>query len=321
MAEYSEKQVANILLKAKSVIVISHYNPDPDAYGSSCAMALFLKSLKKKVICLNETELRTGLDFIPGTKKIVNKIPSNYLKYDLLVACDCGDIGRLGDSFKESLALHPNILNIDHHFSNSRFGKINIVKDKASSTCEVLYDILALTKKKISKEVANCLLSGIYGDTGSFHYSNTSQHVFQIASNLVKLGADPAFISSNMYERRSLSSVQLIGYALTNLKFHGPIAESVLTAQDFAQFKASSQDTEGLVEEIRSIDGVDISVMIRQDQNLWKVSMRSKKSKYDLSKVAAKFGGGGHKAAAAFRWRKSLEQLRSELITELKALV
>ena len=175
-------------------------------------------------------------------------------------------------------------------------------------------------KVKILPDAATCLLAGIYGDTGSFRYSNTSARVLEVARELVLAGASPAEIAQELYGRVSLPALKLEGAALANLSLHfnGKVSEVVIPEQMYKSLGATADDTDPVVDRIRAIDGVKIAVLIRQVADLWRVSLRSSDDRADLSVVAAKFGGGGHKAAAAFRWRKSIDELRSALLAELE---
>lgn len=314
-------QVCEQLSAAKSALVISHYNPDADAYGSSCALALGLKALGKSVVCLNESPLAERYHFIPSTKEVVQQVPSG--EFDVLAACDCGDIKRFGDSLRPVLEKHACILNIDHHASNTLFGRYNYVIGTASSTSEMVFRILEQLKVKLTKEIAVALFAGIASDTGNFRYSSTTADTLRIAATLVEAGAEPSRIGQELYESNTASAIMLRAEVLSSLKLHagGKVAEIFATAALKAKFNAGADDTEGFVEDARAIRGVIVAVFMHEDAGFWRVSMRSKSAHADVSQVAGLFGGGGHKAAAGFRWRKGIDELRPKLLAELERVV
>ena len=303
------------LLAAKRILVVAHFNPDIDAYGSSWGLTLALQQIGKQALCVNHDGLLPRYGFLPGIQALLGDAPKDSSEYDLLVVCDCGDLKRLGDRFATSLARHPRLMNIDHHISNQSFGKFNLVDPSASSTCEIIYHMLDGLGVAYTPEVATCLLAGIYGDTGCFCYSSTSEQTFRIAAELTAAGASPHSISDSLFQNRSLAACKALGHVLgtMQLRHAGRYATASLDDETLKGFGASGDDTEGLVEELRSIAGVQVSAFFRQSEDYWKVSMRSVNSAFDVSKLAQKFGGGGHTMAAGFRWRGELAELDQRL--------
>jgi phosphoesterase RecJ-like protein len=258
---------------------------------------------------------------MPGVDLLNSSLPSNSL--DCVIVCDCGALERVGEGIRNSVLSAPIIINIDHHVSNEGFGTINLVEIAASSTSEVVYHILSRLDGVLTPLVAKSLLTGIYGDTGSFRYGSTTQQTFEVALELVKKGAVPHEIASNLFSQVSLSGTMLQSAALLEMQIHhdGAIAELIVPQSHYKKFGASEEDTAVLVERARDISGVVISVLIREDEGIWRISLRAKDSRINLSDVAASFGGGGHRSAAAFRWRRSLEELRGDLLPKLKEVI
>ncbi len=310
-------EISNVISKIDKVVVAAHYNPDADAYGSSSAMAMALSSIGKDVVLFNETGLVEGYEHIPGVEKLVSTLPLNYTN---IISLDCGGLNRLGESFRSKAHKFERIVNIDHHVSNDLFGTHNLVLGDASSTCEIVFNILKQLKITISKEIATALFTGISADTGSFAYSSTRASTFAIAEELVKLGASPAEIAVNLYQSNSLPTIMLQSEALSKLKLHcnGALVEILVDDEMYKRHHATSENTEGIVDRARSIKGVRVALFIYREDGLWKISLRSKDPAVDLSKVAATFGGGGHRAAAAFRWKKDLEELRPKILDALE---
>lgn len=308
------REVAELLSSVTRALVVSHYNPDADAYGSSCGLSLALRERGVEVICVNESGIVPRYSFIPGVSDVRAELPVE--QFDIVIACDCGDLKRLGDRFMEVLGQAPTLINIDHHVSNDLFGTHNLVVSTASSTCEIVFELLAAMSHPITSEVAQALFTGLNGDTGSFRYSNTSARVFQIAAALVEKGAQPYRVAQALYSANTLQSVKLSAAALAALKtfYDGRCAVAVLDAGMYAQYGSTPEGTEGLVERVRDIEGVEIAVFIREDGPLWKISLRSKDVRCNVSEIAATFGGGGHVMAAAFRWKEDYAELERRLV-------
>ncbi len=314
-------RVAEVIREHSSFVVVSHYNPDADAYGSSAAVALALRELGKRAVLINESGIVDRYGWMPGVSEVQTVFPKE--TPECVIVCDCGALDRVGDSLKGAVLASPLIINIDHHVSNEGFGAINLVEVGASSTSEVVYEILSHHAASITPSVATCLLAGIYGDTGSFRYGSTTQRTFEVALELVKRGAVPHEVASQLFSQVSLAGTMLQSAALLEMQMHerGAIAELIVPRSHYEKYGAIEEDTAVLCERARDIAGVIISVLIREDEGLWRVSLRTKDKGINLSEIAAAFGGGGHRAAAAFRWRKPLHELRAVLLPRLKEAV
>jgi len=306
---------------ASSIVVVSHYNPDADAYGSSCGLTLGLRSLGKKVVCVNETGVLDRYTFIPGVGEVQSSFPAG--EWDLCITCDCGDRGRIGESLKGTVTAFPRLMNIDHHASNDLFGHLNYVIDTASSTSEMIVEVLNALGVTLSPDMALCLFAGISADTGSFRYASTSARTFAVAEALVGAGARPAAVSQALYGSDSLALVKLQAAAVSAMEIlaGGRLSCIAVPQEMFKAHGALPEDADSLVERGRDIAGVEIAVLFKQDVDLWRVSLRSKRAELDVSQVAQAFGGGGHKMAAGFRWRRELSELRPLLLGKLEALL
>lgn len=317
---YTPQALMTMLMTRDRIGVISHYNPDPDAYGSSSALYLYLKKAGKKTWLINQDSGKTDFSWIPGASEAITNWPSDI---ETLVVCDCGDRKRIGDELLASMPTSIKLcINIDHHSSNDRFGDATLVDPQVSSTCELIYNLIS-SKDNVSPEVATALLAGVYADTGSFRHSNVKSQTFDVASSLLKAGADHVHVSKNLFSSFSLASVKLQSKALSDMKLlaSGKVAWILITPEMIQAANAVLEDAEGLAERARDIEGVLVSAAARFDGEIWRVSLRSKSDKYNVSDVAASFGGGGHKAAAAFRSRKSIQEIENELLEKLVNLV
>ncbi len=322
------EQILAKLASVQRVIVVSHTNPDADAYGSSCGLAWGLKALGKNAVVYNDHGFVPRYKVIPGAAEVEKGAWPALGSDDLVVACDCGAAERVGDQLVQNLMQSPFVINIDHHASNSRFGALNLVVEEASSTSELIFDLLtgleALEGRSdlISKEAAECLLSGIIGDTGSFRYPSTTAKTFLVAHELMVRGARPGPLTQELYANQSLVALRLQSEALGAVSVHpNGFAEVIVTQEMLKRTGADILDADSLAERARDIEGVKVSALYKQDVDLWRISLRARQGVADVSLVAQAFGGGGHKAAAAFRWRKDLKTLQRELREAIAAIL
>lgn len=312
------RQIVSRIIDSSTIIVVSHTNPDADAYGSSCGLALALERLGKSVKVYNDDGFVSRYGAIPGAEGVIRGAWPALEYTDTLIVCDCGGADRVGDSLVENLKQASCVINIDHHTSNSRFGSLNYVVEGISSTSELVYEVLTALESEtgrddlISSDVANCLLAGIMGDTGFFRYGSTTAQTFLVAHNLLRRGARPAVMAQELFGNQSLSRVRLQASAISDIVVYpNGFAEVTVTQDMLKSFAAEIIDAEGLAEEARDIEGVKVSALYKQDTELWRVSLRSRQGVVDCSAIAQSLGGGGHKAAAAFRWRGDLGQLQT----------
>jgi phosphoesterase RecJ-like protein len=319
--------LVEVLLKARSALIFSHVNPDADAYGSACGLAIGLENMGLAVSLFNESGFVPRYAAIPRAAQVSAAIPTVASSEALVIICDCGAVERVGDAVLPFIRSAPLTVNIDHHNANSRFGTINYVVEGASSTSELVYDVLRDVEQSttrsdiISRDAASCLLAGIIGDTGSFRYPSTAASTFLAAHDLVVRGARPDVLTQELFANQSLSAVRLQAEAMTGvqLSHNGAFAEVVVTQAMLKRLGADLLDADSLAERCRDIAGVTVSALFKEDVDMWRVSLRSRKGAVDVSAIAQSFGGGGHKPAAAFRWRRDFETLRSELSEKVGA--
>ena len=313
--------IRKAISSARRCLVVSHYNPDPDAYGASLGLTHALRNLGKHAECLNQSGSSKRYPSMPGIEEVRADVPEG--DWDLLCVVDCADFDRIGDDLGPKLPRDITVINIDHHVSNNRFGNLQYVKTDGSSSSELVFHLIEEIPHALSREVAECLLAGIYGDTGSFRYSSTGADTFLVAHKLCKLGASPHAIASELYGMVELSALKLQTTALRDVRMHcnNRVAEIVVTREMLDHCNAVIEDTDMLAERARDIAGVDVAYAIREDKDIWRVSLRSKSSEYNMSELAQRFGGGGHVSAAAFRWRKPVEELRAKLLAEVARLL
>lgn len=291
--------------------IICHKSPDGDTLGSGLAMFYGLKQLGKRcnVYCADVPErVYSVLDGIDNLR------PLDELKEKNLIFCDCSDEERA--AFKDDLKAY-NILNIDHHVSNTDFGNVNLVKATASATCEVIYDVFIELGIKLDKTIAQCLYVGICTDTNNFTNSNVGSNTFFVMSEIAKFDFAMNSIVKSIFRTKSLAKTKATALVINNIRMFcdGKICLSYLTYDDI--IKLDLDNTEGLVEIGADIENVSVSVFLKGDENGgFKISLRSNYD-VDVRKICEAFGGGGHVKASGCRIQGSLDQVIAAISDEV----
>lgn len=311
-------EIALILKDAQNLAILPHIDADGDAIGSSLALALSLKGTGKKVKVLMEEEVPVVYSFLPGLA-LAEVYTSDYTAYDVVVALDTGDLGRMGYR-KEVFEKGEKTVNIDHHSTNSEFADYNFVQTSSAAVGEIIYQLLGLLKLELNRDTATCLYTAITTDTGGFRYSNTTPLTHQIAADLISHGAVVADISQKVFETVSFGKVKLMGLAISTLELleNGKVSAIYITPGMMKEAGAREEDCEGIVNLGRSIRGVQVALMMRQwEDNEVKVNLRSNGS-FDVASLASMYGGGGHKKAAGCIVKGSLEDVRKKLLSDIR---
>lgn len=301
--------------QAKNILILVHENPDGDAVGSSLAMMHALKKLEKNVTVLIPV-VNNMYSFLPGFEEIKQEIEDPSV-FDLCIALDSSDIERL-HICKPYFEAIENTIVIDHHITNQNFGDVNYVNAVASSTCQNVIVVLATLGVSISKEIAECIYTGILTDTGGFRY-NTQPETFEFAAMLLETGIDIAKIYRLAFDLTTEKRTRLLGRALNRLEIleEGKIAFTYITQADVEELQNEDGDQENIVNYGRNIEGVEVSIFAREKENTYKVSLRANEY-VDASQIAAKFAGGGHLRAAGFEMALPLEQVKQAVVEEIK---
>lgn len=294
-------------------LIATHIDPDGDALGSAFALSLALTGMGKETAVYLKETIPYRYRFLPKPPVILDRLPGT--GYDVVIVVDCGDLQRVGDGF-EALKKSEYLINIDHHETNEAFGQLNIVDEKASSTAEMLYPILSALGVRIGLDIAVNLYTAILTDTGSFRYESTTQRSFSISEEMVALGVNPANVAVEVYESHPKERLQLLCLVLGTLEMFQDekIATVHVTRDMFARTGTNREYTEGFVEYIREIRGVEVACLLREIENgRYKVSMRSKNG-VDVAAVARSFGGGGHARAAGCTLVGDVGAVKNKLI-------
>jgi len=319
----SIKKVMETLRKYDRFLITSHVNMEGDAVGSQLAMAKLLEGMKKKVFIVDNDPIPVNFLFLPKTKDVSTDLT---LRRDFQVALilDCPTMKRIG-RVRELITPDTFIVNIDHHVSNERFGRVDWVKPYASCVGEMIWYLFKEMRRKLTKEAALYIYTSILTDTGSYTYDNTRPNTHEITSDLLSYGLDPAWVAMNIYEKRSVSEIRLLGYALSALKMNdaGDVAHIEVTREMLRQAGADISKTDNVVNYARSIDGVEVALVFREnpnDKDTIGISFRSK-GEIDVKQIASLFGGGGHKRAAGCQMKGGLETVRRQVLERVEEFV
>lgn len=306
--------------KAENIVILTHETPDGDAIGSSLAMKLALKQLGKEADLIIK-EFPRIFDFLPDRENI--KQESNIEKYDLAISLDCADFKRLiGNEYFEKA---KQTIVIDHHGSNKMYGDINFVNPVSPACCQILIGMFQYFNININKDLGTCILTGIITDTGGFKYSGVTPETFEFTAELLEKGVNVSEIYKRVLQTKTKANFELMKRAIERIEFleNGKVTFTYISNKDLIDVNAKIGDHEGLVEVGRDIEGVEVSIFIRQkedDESIYKVSMRSN-DYVNVSDVCLMFGGGGHERAAGATIQGNVEQVKQKIMKELKKVL
>jgi phosphoesterase RecJ-like protein len=296
-------------------LVVTHENPDGDALGSMLATTLALRQLDKDVemLLMGEAPLPGEYHFLQLDGLLREPPPD--ARERVLVAVDCAKADRIGLGHEALLGGAALALDIDHHHDNTRFGSINLIVASASSTGEVLRDVFAELEVELTPEIAEPLYVALVTDTGRFQYSNTTPKALRLAAELVEAGADVHAVFQEVYESVQFAKLKLLARALDRAQLFegGRLVISYLLKSDFAEAGAEAPYSEGIIDQLRAVEGSEAVALIREPPNgdgqERRVSLRSSHDEVDVSAIARERGGGGHRQAAGFSSDEPIEQI------------
>lgn len=296
------EQIRHTLDAAERIVVSSHVRPDGDAYGSTIAMALYLQSLGKDVTAWNEEGMTDKFRYLPECD-LVTAPPEGKHDFDVFLALDTSTKERLGRVLKSTGSVGTWI-NIDHHVSNHRYADLNHIDDAAPATGQILYDYFQSVGAEITPSMAGNLYAAISTDTGSFQYEKTTPATFRTAADLVETGLDVPALSRAMYDNHPRRRLDLLKALLNSARFtcEDRVASFSLSLATAKQLSVLPEDNEGLIDHLRGVETVQVAVFFEElPEGKVRVSMRSKEPRFDVCKICALFGGGGHPQAAGAR--------------------
>ena len=316
------ERVAAEIRNRERFLLTAHEGPDGDALGSLLGMHKVLTQLgKDSVMFLAAKEFPLPIEyrFLP-LEEVFHEPPAD-LRDRTVVFLDCGNIDRMPVDF---LADGENFrINIDHHHDNTLFGDVNLVEVDASCTAEIVYELAVLLGVALTPEMASALYVGMITDTGQFMYENSNARTHRIAAELIEAGVEVDETYRRLYEHVPLEKLRLLSRALDGIQRHcdGALVLAYITAADYEASGAGEEMTEGIIDHLRSVEGCLVAALIRdlgdRGRSARKVSLRSSGGEVDVSAIARKHGGGGHKRAAGFSTDLELDELVEFLCAEV----
>lgn len=311
-------QVVELIESKKRFAITSHIRPDGDSLGSSLGLYWLLRALDKEVEVIMRDPVPHAYQQLPGATD-VHVVPLVDPSYQAVFVIECSDISRPGliDLEKQT------VVNIDHHSTTALFGTINWIDSTASAVGEMIYNLCKATGVRVTKEIAECVYTALITDTGSFHYSNTTERTFKVASELVRTGVKPAKTAEAVFASYPWSRIELMGAVLSTARRDptGRVACMRQSLEMQRQAQASDQDADGFVNYPLTVEEVEAVAMLKEcEPGIYRTSLRSK-GDVNVAKVAEKFGGGGHRNAAGCTLKGSWEAAESEIVSLLQEAV
>ena len=319
-------RVVLALRSAKRVLCTMHRHPDGDALGSALALATALRELGHEVVVYNPDDLPYNFRFLPGAAAVVKTLAPTE-RFDATVATDSGKAARLGPDLPGP-GRRGVFINLDHHVTAEPFGDLNFVDPAAAAVGVLVFKIIQGLGATVSRDAATCIYASILADTGSFRYSSTDPESLRIAAALIEAGVDPWEMTVQVYEQQPLARLKLLGEVLSTLALApgGKLATLTITNAMKARTGTAQDLTDGFINHARSISGVEVAASFTEpgsesfEQGVppgWYVSFRSR-GRVDVSKIARKFGGGGHKNAAGCTIAGTEAEVRARIAAEIE---
>jgi phosphoesterase RecJ-like protein len=309
------QEAADALKGAGRVLVISHIRPDGDAVGSLLGLGLSLMAGGKQVRMALADGVPQNFKYLPGSEQVKHRAKG---KFDLICLLDCSDLGRAGEALPSDVAVD---LNIDHHITNEHFARINLVETGAVATAEILTELLPLAGLPIDDTVASTLLTGLITDTIGFQTNNMTSKALRLAACLIESGANISELYRKALINRSFEALRFWGCGLTALEREGRMIWSTLTTEDRRVVNYPGRDDADLINLLTSVDQADVYlVFVEQPNGKVKVSWRSQAG-FDVTKVATRFGGGGHPSASGAEIEGGLPEVRAAVLAATREML
>jgi len=313
-------QVVELIEKKDRFAITSHVRPDGDSLGSSLGLYWLLKALNKDIEVIMRDPAPPAYQKLPGADAI-RVTPAVDRPYDGVFVIECSDIDRPGliDLDKEK----QMVVNIDHHSTTELFGTVNWIDSTASAVGEMVYNLCKATGVRVTKEIAECVYTALLTDTGSFHYSNTTERTFKIASELVRTGVKPAKTAEAIFGSYQWPKIELLSQVLGTAKRDesGHVAWMCQTLAMQEQTHAADEDADGFVNYPLAVGEVEATALFKEcSPGVYRTSLRSK-GDVNVAKIAEQFGGGGHRNAAGCTLKGSLEQIEQQLVPMMQDAV
>jgi bifunctional oligoribonuclease and PAP phosphatase NrnA len=312
------EQVVAELNRRSSFMFVSHVKPDGDTLGAGLALGLALKSLGKRVGYFQQDAVPRNLRFLPDTEFVARAVPADLPKDTLWVFGDMSDFSRAGEYLPE--IARENMLNIDHHLGNSKFGFLNYILETEASTGTCVLRILKAMNVPVTPEIATCILTTIMTDTGAFMHTNTTADVLRISAEMMDRGADKPLITEWIFANKRFAATKLVANAVAaaRLEEDGRYCWTVVDEAMLKAFDADGEDTEEIIQHLRAVEGVEAAALFKDFDGAVRVSLRSS-GKVNVQAAAATLGGGGHFMASGLTYPGDLDAAIVGVRAALKA--
>src|SRR5215831_19063387 len=308
-------QVVELIEKKDRFAITSHIRPDGDGLGSSLGLYWLLKALNKDCEVVMRDPAPHSYQQLPGANTI-RVVPSIDGHYDAVFVIECSDIDRPGLVDLDS----QFVVNIDHHSTTELFGSINWIDSTAAAVGEMIYNLCKATGVRVTKEIAECVYTALLTDTGSFHYSNTTERTFKIASELVRIGVKPAKTAEAIFGSYEWPKIELLSQVLATAQRDatGHVAWMWQTIAMQEQTHAAEEDADGFVNYPLAVGDVEATALFKEmAPGIYRTSLRSK-GDVNVAKIAEQFGGGGHRNAAGCTLRGDCKQIEDQVVPLLQ---
>ncbi len=313
------KAVGEVISKHRSFLIMSHVRPDGDAIGSEIALGFSLMAMGKTVYLINEDGVPESLEFMKGSEKVTTP-PAEPLDIEVAIALDTATKPRLGDKSLHAASNAKFWLNIDHHISNPEYGDLNVIDSTSPATGQILYDLITFLELPLPDETRDSIYVAVSTDTGSFQYGSTTAKTYEMGADLIRKGLDVGQINADTYDNHPFRRLELMRALLNTLEIseNGRLAHWELTHETQEQLALQPDDSEGLIDLIRGVKGVQVAAFFEElETGKIRVSMRSKNKGVSVCDVAMKFGGGGHALAAGIRMAGPMEDAKVKVLAAL----
>ncbi len=301
------QEVVAELRRRSAFVMVSHVKPDGDTLGAGLGLGIALKRMGKRVQYFQQDAVPRNLRFLPDTECVSREIPADMPPDTLYVFCDMSDFARAGEYLPK--VGRENMLDIDHHLGNSHFGAFNYVLPSECSTGTTIMHLLREMKVDIDSEIATCILTTIMTDTGGFMHSNTSPEALELSAELIRAGADKEEITEEIFANRRVAATRLLGRVIDEMEFgyDGRYCRSHVDDAMLNETGADGEDTEDVVNVLRSQENVEVAALFKAYDGEIRVSLRSS-GRVNVQAAAARLGGGGHFRASGLTLHGPLEE-------------
>ncbi len=317
-ASMTDEVVAE-LRKRSAFVFVSHVKPDGDTLGAGLALGIALRNMGKRVAYFQQDPVPRNLRFLPDADRVAREVPADFPADALWVFCDMSDTSRAGEYLPE--LDRANVLDIDHHLGNTHFGAFNYVLSDECSTGTCVLKLLRAMDAPITKEIATNLLTTIMTDTGGFMHSNTTAGVLRVSAELTDLGADKEEITEKIFANKRIAAIRIVGRALgdARLEMDGKFCWSLVNDAMLEETGADGEDTEEIIQHLRSVEGVDVAALFKAYDGDIRVSLRGN-GRVNVQQAAGRLGGGGHHRASGLTFCGTIDEaihaVRAAIVAE-----